>query len=95
MLWVFSFHSLAELYVLAGTVAGKREEILVEVRLIVKPGFMGDIRQINRPGKVNRPKNMSKAVETRDFLGRDPHEALELRAQVVLADADLITQRSN
>jgi len=35
MLRVFGFHPLAELYILAGTVAGKREEILVEVRLIV------------------------------------------------------------
>jgi hypothetical protein len=95
MLRVFGFHPLAELYILAGTVAGKREEILVEVRLIVELGLMRNTRQIDGPGKVDRPKDMGKAVEARDFLWRDPDESLELRTQVVLADPDLITQFSN
>jgi hypothetical protein len=92
---VLAFHSMPQLYVFAGAVSRKRHKILVEVRLIVKVRLMRNFCQINCLSTVYQVKNVRKTVEARDFLRRDAHESLELRAQVVLANANLIAQGPN
>src|SRR5688572_13207680 len=76
-------------------VPGKRHKIFVEVRLIVVKGLVRDPRPIDRPCRVKTVESVLKSVKTRYLFRRPADQSLKMRAQVVLANADMVTQRPN
>ena len=72
--------------------AGKCLKIFVEVGLIIVVRLVRDPRPIERLHGVNLVENLLKAVDTRQGFGGAADDLVELGDQMLLADADPITQ---
>jgi len=79
----------------AGRVPSKRVEVPIEVGLIILAGLVRDpgAGQGLRVSEVEALEPVVQAVETRERLGCRAHQSLELGDQMLVAHAQLRTER--
>jgi hypothetical protein len=76
-------------------VSSECPKIVTEVRLIVVVRLVSYQRPIGRLRGINCMENVLQSIEACQYIRRDANYPFELSEQVVLADANMVTQRSD
>ena len=90
--WIFRVGASPQPQVLGWIVAGKRQKFFVEVGQIVVAGPDRDPRPLDGPDGVSHAEGVLKSVELRQFFHRNADQSFEVCDEVVLADADGVTE---